>query len=67
MRMKQKVTKTKLDMAAPAKLQPKVKTKWQLVAGQPSPLYRKLWSRLLQVKREDPPTGGDEGEKEKSL
>jgi len=50
--MKQKVTKPKLDAAAPIKPEPKVKTHWRPVGGKPSPLWGKLWSKLLINRKE---------------
>lgn len=52
--MKEKVAKTKPDATAPIKSEPKVKACWRPVAGRPSPLWRKLWVRLLINKNQTP-------------
>ena len=37
------------------KLEPKVVVHWRPISGEPLPLWRKLWARLLINKKEAPP------------
>jgi len=53
---------------------PKITANWREVAGQPAPVWSRLWARLLQKKGEAPPAAdncnapkGDEGEKGEPL
>lgn len=53
--MKHKMAKSKPNALGAIKSQLKIKAEWRPVASEPSPLWRKLWSRLLINKKEATP------------